>query len=72
MKTERMLLAAKDQVLRTNDIKSKVDKQNTSLQCRLGGERQEIISHEVTECKMLAQKQCRLWGYDRVGVVLIG
>ena len=38
--------------------------------CRLCGEREETISHVVTECKMLAQKQYRLWRHDRVGVVI--
>ena len=53
--TEGMLMAAQDQALRTNSIKSKVD--SVSPVCRLCGEREETISHKVAECKMLAQKQ---------------
>ena len=68
--TEGMLMAAQDQALRTNSIRSKIDKQEVSPMCRLCGEREETISHVVAECKMLAQKQYRLWRHDRVGVVI--
>ena len=68
--TEGMLMAAQDQALRTNSIKSRIDKQNVSPMCRLCGEREETISHVVAECKMLAQKQYRLWRHDRVAVVI--
>ena len=43
-------MTAKDQALRTNSIKSKVDK-SVSLLCRLCGERQETISPVVAKCK---------------------
>ena len=68
--TEGMLMAAQDQALRTNAIKSRVDKADVSPMCRLCGEREETISHVVTECKMLAQKQYKLWRHDRVACVI--
>ena len=57
---KRMLTAAKYQALRTNSIRSKVNKQSVSPLCRLCGERKETISHVIVECKILAQKQYRL------------
>ena len=38
--------------------------------CRLCGEREETISHIVSECKMLASKHYRLWRHDRVATVI--
>ena len=62
-------MAARDQALRTNSIKRKVDKQSVSSLCTLCGEREETMSHEIAEYKMLAQKQYCLW-HDRVGVIV--
>ena len=56
--------------MRTNSIKSTVDKQSVSPLCVLCGEREETISHVFAECKMLVQKQYRLWWLDRVGVIV--
>ena len=49
-------MAAQNQVLRTNNIKSKIDKQSVSPLSRLCEERAETISHVVAGCKMFAQK----------------
>ena len=38
--------------------------------CRLCGERGETISHVVAECKMVAQKQSRLWQHDIFDVIV--
>ena len=67
--TEGLLLAAQDQALRSNAIKSRIDKMDVSPMCRLCGEREENVSHIVAECKMLAQKQYKLWRHDRVALV---
>ena len=34
-------------------------------------EKDETITHVVAEGKMLAQKQCRLCRYDKVGVIVL-
>ena len=51
--TECLLTAAQDQALRTNYIRNMIDKQDVSPMCRLCGEREESVSHIVTECKKL-------------------
>ena len=40
--------------------------------CRLCGEREETFSHITTECKKLAQKQCKNWRNDQVAKLFIG
>ena len=50
-------MAAQDQALRTNSIKRIIDKQNVSAKCRMFGEGDETVSHIVSECKKLTQKQ---------------
>ena len=67
--TEGMLMAAQDQVLRTNHIK-RIDKQDLSPMCRLYGEQEETISHIVAECLKLPPKQNRLWHHGRVALVI--
>ena len=52
--TEGLIMAAKDQAIRTNWIRHNIDKEDISP-CRLCGERDETISHIVSECKELAQ-----------------
>ena len=51
---EGTIMAAQDQALRTNAIKNRIDRQDVSPMC---GEREETISHVVSQCKTLAQKQ---------------
>ena len=68
--TEGMLMAAQDQALRSNAIKHRIDKAKISPLCRLCGERDETVAHIVAECKMLAQKQYKLWRHDRVATVI--
>lgn len=55
--TEGMIMAAQDQALRTDVIKSCIDKQGVSPICRICGKREETIAHLVAECGKLAQKQ---------------
>ena len=68
--TEGMLMAAQDQALRTNAIKSRIDKQDVSPICRMCGKREESIAHVVAECEKLAQNQYKNWRHDRVGKVI--
>ena len=64
--TEGLLFAAQDQALRTNSVKSRIDKQDVSPPCRMCGEREEMVGHIVAECKMLAQKYYKNWRHDKV------
>ena len=52
-----MIMAAQDQALRTKGIKRVIDNQNVSAKCRMCGEGDETVSHIVSECTKLAQKQ---------------
>ena len=65
-KTEGLLFAAQDQALRTNSVKSRIDKQDVSPSCRMCGEREETVGHIVAECKMFAQKYYKNWRHDKV------
>ena len=44
-----MIMAAKDQALRANSIKRVIDKENVSAKCRMCGEGDETVSHNVLE-----------------------
>ena len=55
--TEALICAAQEQALRTNYIKCKIDGTAESPLCRVCGEKGESVSHVVSECKMLAQKE---------------
>ena len=54
--TESLLIAAQDQALDTNSVKKTIYQQELSDKCRLCGERVENVTHIVSSCKMLAQK----------------
>ena len=55
--TEALICSAQEQALRTNYIKFHIDKNAESPLCRMCGERVETISHLVSECGKLAQKE---------------
>ena len=55
--TEKMLFAAQKQVLRTNSIKEKIDKQPVSPKHRLCRTNEETVMHLVSGCLKLTQKQ---------------
>ena len=57
LETEAMLFAAQEQAIRTNYVKYKIDKTAQSLFCRICDKKGEIISHIVSECEKLAQKE---------------
>ena len=63
-------MAAQTQALRTNAIKCKIDKMDVSPLGRLCGERDETNSHILAECKMLAQKEYKIWRHDQVAKVI--
>ena len=68
--TEGMIMAAQDQALRTRYIRKEIDKEDISAECRLCNERNETVSHIVSECKMLAQSHYKNWRHDKIAQIL--
>ena len=54
-------MAAQEQALRTNLVKAKIDKSQEDSKCRMCGKADESISHLLSECSKLSQKEykCR-------------
>ena len=67
--TESLLVAAKDNAIRTNHIKTRIDKTQQNSKCRLCSNRDETINHIISECSKLAQKEYKA-SYDRVGKMI--
>ena len=63
-------MSAQDQAIRTNTIEKHIDKQNISPECRVYGQREETVSHILTECTALAQKPYKTWRHDRTAQVI--
>eukprot|EP00794_Sanderia_malayensis_P016665 gene16665-biopygen14077 len=55
--TEALICSAQEQALRTNNIKHFIDKSQDSPLCRMCDQRNETVSHIVSECTVLAQKE---------------
>ena len=55
--TEALICSAQEQPIRTNYIKYNIEKTAESPLCRMCGTRNETISHIVSECGKLAQKE---------------
>ena len=55
--TEALMRSAQEQSIRTNYIKYNIDKTGESPICRMCGTRNETISHLVSGCGKLAQKE---------------
>ena len=55
--TESLLIAAQNYDIRTNHIEAKIDKTQQNSQCRLFGDRNEIINLIISEYSKLAQKE---------------
>ena len=68
--TEGLIMAAQDQAIRTNWIRHNIDKEDISPSCRSCGERDEIVSHIVSECKELAQNDYKKARHDKVAAIL--
>ena len=54
---ESLLIAAQSNTIRTNYIKSRIDKTQQNSKYRICGERDKTIKHILTECSKLAQKE---------------
>ena len=57
VETEAMLCAAKERAIGTNYMKHNIDKTDQSPLCRMCDKKSETISHIVSECENLAQKE---------------
>lgn len=55
--TVSLLMAAQDQALSTNSVKHSIYHTSATSMCRLCGERVESVTHIVSACKTLAQKE---------------
>ena len=55
--TEASLCVAQEQALRTHYVKFHIDRTAESPLFKLYGEKGEDVTHLVSECKMLAQKE---------------
>ena len=55
--TESLPIAAQDNAIRTNHIKTRIDKTQQNSKCRLCGDRDKAINHIVSECGKLAQRE---------------
>ena len=69
--TKALICSAQEQFIQTNYIKYIIDKTALSPLCRMCGTRNETISHIVSECGKLAQKEYKR-RHDIVGGVYIG
>ena len=56
-RTEALICSAQEQALRTNYVKFHIDKTGKSPLCRMCRVENETVSHIVSECKILAQKE---------------
>ena len=68
-KTESILITAQNNVIRTNHIKTRIDKTQQNSKCRLYGDRDETINHIISKCSKLAQKEYKT-RYNWVGKVI--
>ena len=53
--TKGFIMAAQDQALRTNAIKTKIDKTANDIKCRLCKEKEETVDHLISACSKIAQ-----------------
>ena len=60
-------MAAQEQAIRRNAIKTKIDKNRVESKCRLCVKVDETVSHRVCECPMLAQREYKR-RHDWVGI----
>ena len=67
--TESLIIAAQDQALRTNYRKAKIEKSTNESACRLCKEKEETISHIVSEYSKIAQTEYKK-RHDRVATTI--
>ena len=67
--TEAMLVAAQDQALGTNYRKAKIKKTRDSALCRMCKNKDETVSHIISECSKIAQNEYKN-RHDRVATAV--
>ena len=67
--TERMIMAAQEQALRTKNIRKVIDKEKINGKCRMCGER-ETVARIVSESINLAQNEYKNWRHDKVAAII--
>ena len=67
--TEGLIFAAKDQALRTNAIKARIQNQNVSSNCRMCGSHDETVQYVLCSCPKLVQTEYKK-RHDVVGRVI--
>ena len=67
--TESLRIAAQNNALRTNHIKTRIDKTQQNSKCRQCCDRDETIHHIISECSKLVQKEYKT-RHDWVGKVI--
>ena len=66
---EGLIFAAQEQALRTNWIRKNIDGHEVSEKCRMCGERDELITRLIAECKKLAQKEYKQRHHNTARIV---
>ena len=69
VQTEALICAAQEQAIRTNYVKFNIDKTVESPSCRLCGQKSETVSHVISECAKLAQREYKR-RHDKVGKIV--
>ena len=67
--TESLIVAAQNQSIRTNLVKTKIDKSLGDSLCRVCRKVDESINHIVSGSSKLAQKECKRW-HDNLGRIV--
>ena len=66
---EPLQTAAQNSAIRTNHVKSRIDKTQQNSKCRLCNNRDETINNIISKCSKFAQKEYKA-RHDRVGKVI--
>ena len=67
--TESLLIAAQNNVIRTNHIKARIDKTQRNIKCSFCSDRDEPLNHIMIECTKFALKEYET-RYDWMGKVI--
>ena len=62
-------MAAQDNAIRTDHVKTRIDKTQQNSKCRVCSDRDETINHKVSECCKLTLKEYKT-RHDCVGKVI--